>query len=148
MRKGEVRHALADCLESRRYCRRVRFRGASDGERSCRAPGPPPVRTVTAVVLVNGCAVTGVENARLAQAAMNQLVDGCTGFSGDKVQFTATLLPGGAIQFEQRPGASATIPLCVLTPLSHRVRLQKPCSLDVQLEESLVPVSRPADGGT
>jgi hypothetical protein len=112
-------------------------------------PGPPPVRTVTAVVLVNGCAVTGVENARLAQAAMNQLVDGCTGFTGDKVQFTATLLPGGAIQFEQRPGASATIPLCVLNhPLSHRVRLQKACSLDVQLEESLVPVSRPADGGT
>src|SRR5882672_5513164 len=112
-------------------------------------PGPSPVRTVTAVVLVNGCAVNGVENARLAQAAMNQLVDGCTGFSGDKVQFTATLLPGGAIQFEQRPGASATIPLCVLNhPLSHRVRLQKACSLDVQLEERLEPVSRPADGGT
>jgi hypothetical protein len=111
-------------------------------------PGPPPVRTVTAVVLVNGCAVSGAENARLAQAAMNQLVDGCTGFSGDRVQFTATLLPGGAIQFEQRPGASATIPLCVLNhPLNHRVRLQKACSLDVQLEESLVPVSRPADGG-
>ena len=111
-------------------------------------PGPPPVRTVTAVVLVNGCAVTGVENARLAQAAMNQLVDGCSGFSGDRVQFTATLLPGGAIQFEPRENASQAIPICVLNhPLTHRVKLQKACSLDVQLEESLVPVSRPADGG-
>ncbi len=112
------------------------------------APGPPPVRTVTAVVLVNGCAVSGVENARLAQTAMNQLVDGCGGFTGDQVQFTATLLPGGAIQFEQRPGASQSIPLCVLNhPLTHRVRLQKACSLDVRLEESMVAVPRLADAG-
>jgi hypothetical protein len=89
-----------------------------------------------------------VENARLAQTAMNQLVDGCTGFVGEPVQFTATLLPGGAIQFEQRPGASQAIPLCVLNhPLTHRVRLRKACSLDVRLEESLVAVPRSADAG-
>jgi hypothetical protein len=112
------------------------------------APGPPPAHAVTAVVLVNGCAVSGVENARLAQAAINQLVDGCSGFTGQHVQFTATLLPGGAIQFEQRPGASESVPLCVLNhPLSHRVRLQKACSLDVRLEESLVSVPRSADAG-
>jgi hypothetical protein len=112
------------------------------------APGPPPAHTVTAVVLVNGCAHFGVENARLAQAAMNQLVDGCSGFTGERVQFTATLLPGGAIQFEPRPGASESIPLCVLNhPLAHRVQLQKACSLDVRLEEGLVAVPRSVDAG-
>jgi hypothetical protein len=112
------------------------------------APTSPPAHTVSAVVLVNGCAHLGVENARLAEAAMNQLVDGCSGFTGDRVLFTATLLPGGAIQFEPRPGASQSIPLCVLNhPLSHRVKLQKACSLDVQLEEGSVAVPRPADAG-
>jgi hypothetical protein len=96
------------------------------------------------VVLVNGCAHLGVANARLAQAAINQLVDGCSSFTGERVQFTATLLPGGAIQFEPRPDASLAIPVCVLNhPLTHRVQLQKACSLDVRLEEgsAVVPVS-------
>lgn len=116
------------------------------------APAPastaPPAHTVTAVVLVNGCAHFGVENARLAEAAMNQLVEGCTGFSGDRVQFTATLLPGGAIQFEPRENASQAIPICVLNhPLTHRVKLQKACSLDVRLEEGVLVVPRSADAG-
>ncbi len=108
----------------------------------------PPAHTVSAVVLVNGCAHFGVENARLAEAAMNQLVDGCGGFTGDRVLFTATLLPGGAIQFEPRPGESQSIPICVLNhPLTHRVRLQKACSLDVRLEEGLMAVPRSVDAG-
>ena len=111
-------------------------------------PTPPPARTVTAVVLVNGCAHLGVENARLAEVAMNQLVEGCSGFSGDRVQFTATLLPGGAIQFEPRENGSQAIPICVLHhPLTHRVKLQKPCSLDVRLEEGVLVVPRAADAG-
>lgn len=114
-------------------------------------PPPPPVRpahTVSAVVLVNGCAHLGVTNARLAQAAMNQLVDGCSSFTGERVQFTATLLPGGAIQFEPRPDASPTIPLCVLNhPLTHRVQLQKACSLDVRLEEGSASVPASPDAG-
>jgi hypothetical protein len=112
------------------------------------APTAAPARTVTAVVLVNGCAHLGVENGRLAEAAMNQLVEGCTGFSGDRVQFTATLLPGGAIQFEPREDASQAIPICVLNhPLTHRVKLQKACSLDVRLEEGVLVVPRSADAG-
>jgi hypothetical protein len=114
-------------------------------------PPPPPARpahTVSAVVLVNGCAHLGVTNARLAQAAMNQLVDGCSSFTGERVQFTATLLPGGAIQFEPRPDASPTIPLCVLNhPLTHRVQLQKACSLDVRLEEGSAIVPASPDAG-
>ena len=108
----------------------------------------PPAHTVSAVVLVNGCALYGADNARLAESAINQLVDGCGSFSGDRVQFTATLLPGGAIQFESKAGASASIPLCVLShPLSHKVKLQKACSLDVRLEEGTMALPRPADGG-
>jgi hypothetical protein len=113
------------------------------------APTAPPAHSVSAVVLVNGCAHFGVENARLAEAAMNQLVDGCGGFTGDRVQFTATLLPGGAIQFEPRPDESQSIPICVLNhPLTHRVRLQKACSLDVRLEEGLMAVPRSVDAGS
>jgi hypothetical protein len=114
------------------------------------APPAParPAHTVSAVVLVNGCAHFGVTNARLAQAAMNQLVDGCSSFTGERVQFTATLLPGGAIQFEPRPDASPAIPLCVLNhPLTHRVQLQKACSLDVRLEEGSAAVPLSPDAG-
>jgi hypothetical protein len=112
------------------------------------APPTRPAHTVSAVVLVNGCAHLGVANARLAQAAMNQLVDGCSAFTGDRVQFTATLLPGGAIQFEPRPDASPAIPVCVLNhPLTHRVQLQKACSLDVRLEEGSTSVPASPDAG-
>jgi hypothetical protein len=107
-----------------------------------------PARAISAVVLVNGCAHLGADDARLAQAAINQLVDGCTALPGDRIQFTATLLPGGAIQFEPRPGASQSIPVCVLNhPLTHKVRLQKACSLDVRLEEGSIVVPRAADAG-
>ena len=112
------------------------------------APQPPPraAHTVSAVVLVNGCAHFGAENAKLAELAMNQLVDGCGSFSGDRVQFTATLLPGGAIQFEPRGNGAPAIPICVLDhPLMHKVRLAKACSLDVELEEGSMDVPKPKE---
>lgn len=120
-------------------------------------PAPPPAapeaappgraaHTVSAVVLVNGCAHLGAGNAKLAEAAMNQLVDGCGSFSGDRVQFTATLLPGGAIQFEPRGNGAPSIPICVLNhPLLHRVKLAKACSLDVELEEGSMDVPKPKE---
>ncbi len=110
-------------------------------------PAPTPTvraaHTVSAVVLVNGCSHLGAENAKLAELAMNQLVDGCGSFSGDRVRFTATLLPGGAIQFEPRTNGAPAIPICVLNhPLMHRVRLTKACSLDVELEEGSMEVPK------
>jgi|SRR5450432_1078097 len=112
------------------------------------AAAPPAAHAVTAVVLVNGCAHFGVENARLAQTAISALVDGCSSFTGERVQFTATLLPGGAIQFEPGAHDSAAIPICVLNhPLTHRVQLQKACSLDVRLEQSSVVVPKSGDAG-
>lgn len=100
------------------------------------APAPPVIaRTVSAIVLVNHCAALGPANARLAEKAINQLVDGCSSLPGGSVRFTATLLPGGTMQFESRGDGSELIPICALShPLTHGVHLQKSCSLDVQLE--------------
>lgn len=107
----------------------------------CASTGPP-VRTthlVSATVLVNRCAALGAANAKLAEAAMNRLVDGCGEFTGSSVRFTATLLPGGAIQFDPHADPSATIPVCVLShPLTHQVHLKASCTVDVELEASSV----------
>jgi hypothetical protein len=136
------------------------FACAAAAAAGCASRSPPPAapppttdsaptraaHTVSAVVLVNGCAHFGAENARLAVLAMNQLVDGCGSFSGARVQFTATLLPGGAIQFEPRGSGAPAIPICVLNhPLLHSVHLTKACSLDVELEEGSMDVPKPRE---
>ena len=118
---------------------------------ACSPPPPAHVaviplataHTVSAIVLVNHCANLGAADAKRAELEMNQLVEGCGAFTGGSVRFTATLLPGGAIQFEPGPDASASIPICVLShPLKHTVHLQKSCSLDVQLEVSSIALPR------
>jgi hypothetical protein len=120
------------------------------GSRPAAQPEPGhPAHAVSAVVLVNGCARLGKDNAGLAEAAINQLVDGCGSFSGDAVRFTATLLPSGAIQFEPRRDQSQAIPVCVLHhPLTHRVRLKEACTLDVKLEAGSMQVSKSSDAGS
>jgi hypothetical protein len=123
--------------------------GSGCGANNAAPAAPPaPAHAVSAVVLMNGCVQLGKDNARLAELAMNQLVDGCGSFSGGSVRFTATLLPGGAIEFERRPNQSQAIPICVLQhPLVHQVRLQSACVLDVQLEGSSMYVPKPGDAG-
>jgi hypothetical protein len=113
---------------------------------ACASSGPPlaaqPIhtaQTVSAIVLVNHCASLGTADAKLAEKEMNQLVEGCSEFTGGTAHFTATLLPGGAIQFEPGTDKAETIPICVLSrPLKHGVHLKKSCSLDVQLEVSSI----------
>lgn len=84
---------------------------------------------------MNGCSHLGPANAKLAEKAMNQLVDGCERFAGPTVEFVARLLPGGAIEFVARPGQTQSIPICVLQhPLKHGVKLSSACTLDVKLE--------------
>ena len=103
-------------------------------------PAVPPTHMVSATILVNHCANLEAANVKLAQTAMSQLVDACGSFSGGTVLFSATLLPGGAIQFEPHADQSESIPICVLShPLTHKVHLKKPCGLDVQLDASSVP---------
>jgi hypothetical protein len=100
-------------------------------------PPPPTAQTVSAIVVANGCAALGPANAKLAEKAMDQLVVGCGGFTGKPAHFTATLLAGGAIQFEARGGEAEAVPICALShPLTHAVKLAKPCALDVKLEAS------------
>ncbi len=112
---------------------------------------PPPLRTahaVSAVVIANRCVSLGAANAKLAEKAMNQLVDGCGSFAGGSARFTASLLPGGAIQFEATGAPADTIPMCVVShPLTHSVHLTKPCALDVVLEESSMALPNARDGG-
>jgi hypothetical protein len=101
--------------------------------------------------VANDCARLGKANAKMAEAAMNQLVDGCGSFKGEPVRFIAQLLPDGSIQFQPGPpgpGQGAPIPICVLEhPLKHRVKLQAACSLDVRLEQTSVAAPHAADGG-
>jgi hypothetical protein len=103
--------------------------------------GSPRAQLVSATIATNGCAtLTGV-NSRLAQEAMQKLVDGCTSVPGGSTKFTVTLLPGGRIELPQGPDQPETIPTCVLkNDLRHRVQLPKACSLVVRLEETSVSV--------
>ena len=114
-------------------------------------PSPEPAPTTTAaqalvaVVVANGCAHLGKANAKLAESAMSQLVDGCGSFKGS-IRFTAQLLTDGSIFFQPGPGKAESIPVCVLEhPLKHKVRLTEACALDVRLEQSTVQVPRLAD---
>jgi len=110
-------------------------------------PPAPPAHLVTATILLNHCANLDPASAKLTQAAMSQLVDACSSFSGGGARFTATLLPGGAIQFEPRTDHSESIPICVLShPLMHKVHLKTACGLDVQLEETSISLQKSTPG--
>jgi hypothetical protein len=105
-------------------------------------PEPPKAQSVSATIATNGCATLAGVNSRLAQEAMYKLVDECASVPGGSTKFTVALLPGGGIEFPQGPDQPDTIPTCVLkSGLRHRVRLPKPCTLVVKLEERSVPLS-------
>jgi hypothetical protein len=112
---------------------------------------PPPssaraARVVHATVLANGCQDLGQANGRLAERAMDQLVEGCTSVPGGAVQFEATLLPSGLIEIAASAGQPDVVPICILKhSLMHNVRLVRPCRLDVKIEQTTVAV--PLDGG-
>jgi hypothetical protein len=111
------------------------------------APEPPKAQLVSATIATNGCATLAGVNSRLAEEAMYKLVDECASVPGGSTKFTVTLLPGGGIELPQGPDQPETIPTCVLrNGFRHRVRLPKPCTLVVKLEQKsvLLPV---ADAG-
>ncbi|HZU83710.1 MAG TPA: hypothetical protein VE987_12370 [Polyangiaceae bacterium] len=96
---------------------------------------------VNATILTNGCEALGRTNARLAERAMYELVEGCTSVPGGSAQFGATLLPGGRIEIAAAAGQPGVVPICVLKhPLTHKVPLERPCRLDVHIAESSVRV--------
>jgi hypothetical protein len=99
---------------------------------------------VSAIVLANQCAVLGKAEAKLAEKEMDHLVEGCSTYAGPSARFTATLLPGGVMQFGPPTEDASSIPMCVLNhPLKHMVHLSKPCALDVKLEVTSMPLPEP-----
>jgi hypothetical protein len=128
---------------------------------------PAQVKSIQAVVLANECAGLGKQNAKLAEDAMNKLVDKCTSVPHGAVRFAVTLHPGGGLQFGPSgpsraagmdggaPAAQAAttaheaedeVPMCALShKLTHDVKLQKPCTIQVRLEEAtLALAAKPA----
>jgi len=102
---------------------------------------------VNATVLTNGCQTLGSRSARLAEAAMTQLVEGCATVPGGIAGFSATLQPGGLIQIAGAPGQPDVVPICILKhSLVHKVPLTKPCRLDVRLQQTSLSLA--VDGGT
>jgi hypothetical protein len=110
------------------------------------AKGPPAqaaqaAQLVNATILANGCQHLGHENARLAEQAMYQLVEGCSSVPGGSAEFEATLEPGGRIEIAAAPGQPDVVPICILKhSLQHKVALTKPCRLDVKIAQTSVPV--------
>jgi hypothetical protein len=123
----------------------------------CANPPPPraetpgaapsrPVQAVSTVIVANGCANLGRANAKLAERAMDNLVEGCAHIPGGSVRFSATLLPTGRIAIAPGEGQPDVLPLCVLKhDLTHRVPLAKACVLNVRLEETTLRVPIAAD---
>jgi hypothetical protein len=107
---------------------------------------PLAAQMVNATILTNGCQALGAANAKLAEKAMNQLIEGCTSVPGGKAQFEATLQPGGRIEIHGVAGHADVVPICVLKhALEHKVPLTQPCRLDVKIEQTSVTMTR--DGG-
>ena len=107
---------------------------------------PRSAEVVNATILTNGCQSLGATNARLAEKAMYQLVEGCSSVPGGVAQFEATLQPGGRIDIAVAPGQPDVVPTCILKhSLVHKVPLHKPCPLDVRIEQT--SVAMPGDAG-
>jgi hypothetical protein len=88
---------------------------------------------------MNGCTHLDATNAKLAESAMSLLTEDCTSVPGGTASFSAILNPNGRIELATPPGQPEVIPVCVVKrPLTHRVRLQKACKLDVRLEQTSI----------
>jgi hypothetical protein len=108
----------------------------------------PAAHVVNATILVNGCQDLGRTNAKLAEAAMYQLVEGCSSVPGGSARFEATLQPGGRISIAGAPGQPDVVPICILKhSLLHKVQLARPCRLDIKIEEARVPMASARDAG-
>jgi hypothetical protein len=112
------------------------------------APSGRAAQIVNATILTNGCRDLGASAARLAERAMDQLIEGCSTVPGGKAQFEATLQPGGRIQISGVAGEPDVVPICILKhSLLHNVPLTKPCRLDVKIEQTSVSVVLDAGAG-
>lgn len=107
------------------------------------APAPPAraATLVTSSIVFGECPGAEQLDPKRASKEIEVMVAECRSVPGGKAHFSATLLPGGKVQLGSPSGdpRAGVIPTCLLqakAPLSHRIRLSKPCKLDVQLEET------------
>jgi hypothetical protein len=114
-------------------------RAETTPEAPAREPAGRSAQLVSATIVANDCGRVAKGNAKLAEDAMNKLVEGCTSVPGGSAQFSATLEPGGRIEIDQKDGAADVVPICVLKhELRHKVPLTHACRLDVRLDESAI----------
>jgi hypothetical protein len=101
-------------------------------------------------VIANHCvsALTR-EEAKRAEATMNDLVGSCESMPHDAASFRVVLLPGGGMEFASAgDGGSDEVPICVVShKLQHRVHLTAPCPIDVRLEQTTMSAPVAVDAG-
>lgn len=119
-------------------------------------PPPPPAEPdaesednisslVTSMVVIDACPDSKRIDSKLANREIEELVGPCRRVPGGAAHFSATLLPGGAVELASPSGdkEDGIVPTCVLQKqkqLRHKLRLSKACKFDVKLEQ------RVADG--
>ena len=113
---------------------------------SSSAPEPElqPVVLVAASAVVTDCPDAKWMQTRVAQRAIQKLVDPCIAVPGGKAHFSARLRPGGRIELASPSGDpdEGVVPTCVLKELQtlrHHVYLKHACVFDVTLEERPEP---------
>jgi len=97
---------------------------------------PHAVGLIDASIVFTDCPQVSNMNAKEAQRTMYKLVEGCDSVPGGTARFVATLSPNKQIELSTPDGATGTVPVCVLKHrLTHQVAVQKPCRMEVQMEE-------------
>lgn len=95
---------------------------------------------VTSMVVVDACPASQKIDRRAATHEIEALVGPCQKVPGGAAHFSATLMPGGAVELASPTGDPATgvVPTCVLetkAAFRHKLKLAQPCRFDVKLEE-------------
>jgi hypothetical protein len=99
-----------------------------------------PISLVTSMVVVGACPDSRRLDTRVANREIDELLGPCKKVPGGAAHFSATLLPGGRVELASPAGdpTEGVVPTCIvqhLGQLKHKLRLTKPCTFDVRLEE-------------
>lgn len=126
------------------------WRGGTPPAQNDPAPPPPdaaagePISLVTSMVVVGACPDSRRLDTRVANREIDELLGPCKKVPGGAAHFSATLVPGGRVELASPTGdpSEGVVPTCIvqhLGQLRHKLRLTKPCTFDVRLEERTAP---------
>ena len=95
---------------------------------------------VTSMVVIDACPDSRRLDTKAANREIEELVGPCKKVPGGAAHFSATLMPGGAVELASPGGdrSAGIVPTCVLQnarQLKHKLRLTKACKFEVKLEE-------------